>query len=122
MSKKVLVVEDFEDSRNFMKILLEISGYSVYVATNGFEAVEKVENDPPDLILMDIAMPIMDGLTATLQIRKKFDARKLPIIAVSGQGSSYYERAIAAGCNEMIDKPVDFERLEPVIKQYLQAH
>lgn len=117
MGKKVLVVEDYEDSREFLKFLLEYYGCQVTEAANGYEAVEAVKKQLPDLILMDISMPVMDGLTATRKIRER--NRKLPIIAVTAQGHSYYKKAIEAGCNDLIDKPLDFNTLQPFLKQYL---
>jgi CheY-like chemotaxis protein len=119
MGKKVLVVEDYEDSREFLKFLLEYNGCQVVEAANGFEAVEAVKNQVPDLILMDISMPVMDGLTATRKIREQPSGRKLPIIAVTAQGHSYYKKAIEAGCDDLIDKPLDFSTLQPFLKQYL---
>ena len=121
MAKKVLIVEDYEDTREFMKILLESYGYKVIEAADGIEAIDRVKQYHPDLILMDISLPVVDGLTATRAIRE-FDADyKVPIIAVTAFGKNYYTKAIEAGCNDLIDKPVDFDSLEPILKSYL-AH
>ncbi len=121
MSKKVLIVEDYEDTRNFMKFLLEGYGYKVFEATDGREAVESVKKDFPDLVLMDMAMPQMDGLTATRIIRTCDGASKLPIIAVSAHGESYYRKAIEAGCDDLINKPLDFDKLDTILHHYLAA-
>ena len=119
MAKKVLIVEDYEDTREFMKILLESYGYKVIEAADGIEAIDRVKQYHPDLILMDISLPVVDGLTATRAIRE-FDAdSKVPIIAVTAFGKNYYKKAIEAGCNDLIDKPVDFDSLEPILKSYL---
>ena len=123
MGKKVLVVEDYEDTREFMKLLLESYGYQVVEAADGIEAVDRAKQQHPDLILMDISLPFVDGLTATRTIRQfvfKKDAN-VPIIAVTAFGKTYYDRAIAAGCNDLIDKPIDFDMLEPILHQYLAA-
>lgn len=122
MAKKVLIVEDYEDTREFMKILLESYGYKVIEAADGIEAIDRVKQHHPDLILMDISLPVVDGLTATRAIRE-FDeeSRRVPIIAVTAFGKNYYKKAIEAGCNDLIDKPVDFDSLEPILKSYL-AH
>lgn len=122
MAKKVLIVEDYEDTREFMKILLESYGYKVIEAADGIEAIDRVRQHHPDLILMDISLPVVDGLTATRAIRE-FDeqSRTVPIIAVTAFGKNYYKKAIEAGCNDLIDKPVDFDSLEPILKSYL-AH
>jgi len=119
MGMKVLVVEDYEDSRGFLKFLLEYYGCQVAEAANGYEAVEAVKRQLPDLILMDISMPVMDGLTATRKIRETDDKSTLPIIAITAQGHSYYKKAIEAGCNDLLDKPLDFSVLQPVLKRYL---
>jgi len=119
MSKKVLIVEDYEDTRNFMKFLIESYGYQVIVAADGIEAIHQTKQLCPDLILMDISLPMVDGLTATRTIRESNSAAKLPIIALTAFGKSYYKRAIDAGCNDLIDKPVDFDTLKPVLSHYL---
>ncbi len=119
MSKIVLIVEDYEDSRNFMKYLVESYGYEVIEAGDGIEAIDKFKQFHPDLILMDISLPMVDGLTTTKTIREFEDSSKVPIIAVTAFGGLYYKQAIEAGCNDLIDKPVDFEMLAPVINQYL---
>lgn len=121
MSKKVLIVEDYEDTREFMKILLESYGYKVIEAADGIEAIDRVKQHHPDLILMDISLPIVDGLTATRAIREFEADNNVPIIAVTAFGQNYYNKAIEAGCNDLIDKPVDFDTLEPILSSYL-AH
>jgi CheY-like chemotaxis protein len=119
MAKTVLVVEDYVDTRDLMKFLLEGCGYNVIEAADGQEAVESVKKKFPDLILMDLSLPVIDGLTATRAIRKFDGAGKLPIIAVTAYGNSYYRRAIEAGCDDLINKPLDFDKLQPVLEQYL---
>jgi CheY-like chemotaxis protein len=121
MSKKILVVEDYEDVRSFMKYLLEDRGYQVYEAGDGIEAFDRFKQNHPDLILMDISLPEVDGLTATKAIRElEADGENIPIIAVTAFGRLYYKKAMEAGCNELIDKPVDFDSIETVIHQYLE--
>ena len=123
MAKQVLIVEDYEDTREFMKILLESYGYTVIEAGDGIEAIDRVKQYHPDLILMDISLPLVDGLTATRTIRQ-FESQtktKVPIIAITAFGKNYYSKAMEAGCNDLIDKPVDFDTLEPILKSYL-AH
>jgi CheY-like chemotaxis protein len=119
MAKTVLIVEDYADIRTMMKFLVERFGYQVTEAANGQEAVESVKRDPPDLILMDLSLPVMDGLTATQIIRKFEGIGKVPIIAVTAYGNSYYRRAMEAGCDDLINKPLDFDNLEPILEQYL---
>lgn len=119
MAKTVLVVEDYVDTRDLMKFLLEGCGYNVIEAADGQEAVDSVKRKFPDLILMDLSLPVMDGLTATRLIRKCDGGGKLPIIAVTAYGNSYYRKAIEAGCDDLINKPLDFNKLQPVLEQYL---
>jgi CheY-like chemotaxis protein len=116
--KKILVVEDYADARSFMKFVVEGYGYSVIEAANGQEAVETVKHESPDLILMDLAMPVMDGFTATRIIRES-EGNKTPIIAVTAYGSTCYKQAMEAGCNDLVDKPIDFDKLKPVLNKYL---
>lgn len=120
MSKKVLIVDDYADTRSFMKFLIESYGYQALEAADGQEAVESVQRQIPDLVLMDLAMPIMDGLAATRVIRGFDGTTKLPIIAVTAHGQSYYRMALEAGCDDLINKPLDFAALEPVLHQYLE--
>ncbi len=119
MAKTVLVVEDYADTRTMMKFLLQSFGFVVIEAADGQEAVEKAQTNVPDLILMDLSLPVMDGLTATQTIRKFNGFGKIPIIAVTAYGNSYYRQAIEAGCDDLINKPLDFDKLEPILNQYL---
>ena len=119
MSKKVLIAEDYADTRSFMKFLVESYGYQALEANDGQEAIATVQREHPDLILMDLSMPNMDGLAATRVIRGFDGMRQLPIIAVTAYGESYYRQAMEAGCDDLINKPLDFDTLEPVLNQYL---
>jgi two-component system, sensor histidine kinase len=119
MPKTVLIVEDYADVRMMMKILVHRYGYDVIEAGDGREALEKTKQFHPDLILMDISMPIMDGLSATQIIRTLDVGAKIPILAVTAFGNSYHKKAIEAGCNDVIQKPLDFDALEPLLRQYL---
>ena len=116
----VLLVEDTEDNRFMMRRLLEMAGYRVVEATNGEEAVRRAEADQPDLILMDLSLPVIDGLAATRAIRKLNGLSKTPIIAVSAHDTSDFQSdALAAGCDSYITKPIDFSQLEQLIARLL---
>ncbi|MBX7174614.1 MAG: response regulator [Pyrinomonadaceae bacterium] len=117
--KRVLVVEDYADTRALMRYLLQNFGYEVLEATDGQDAINKIKENSVDLILMDISMPVMDGLTATQIIRQFEGFTKTPIIAVTAYGKSYYRQAIEAGCDDLINKPLDFNNLKPLLEQYL---
>jgi CheY-like chemotaxis protein len=120
MAKKVLIVEDYADTRRFMKTLVESYGYRVIEAADGEEAVQIAQFGHPDLILMDLAMPIMDGLATTRVIRGFEDGANLPIIAVSAFGDDFYIQALEAGCNDVVFKPLEISKLESVLNQYLE--
>ena len=119
MKSKVLVVEDYADTREFMKFLLQDYGFDVAEATNGYEAIEAVRQQAPDLILMDISMPGMDGLTAARKIREQSGSCNPPIIAITAYGEAARRKALEAGCDASLSKPIDFEDLEPVLARYL---
>jgi two-component system, cell cycle response regulator DivK len=116
----VLLVEDTEDNRFMMRRLLEMTGYRVVEATNGEEAVRLAKAECPQLILMDLSLPVIDGLAATRLIRKLADCQSTPIIAVSAHDTADFQsEAIQAGCNCYITKPIDFNQLEAMIGQLL---
>lgn len=116
----VLLVEDTEDNRFMMRRLLEMSGYRVVEATNGDEAVKVAEKEAPGLILMDLSLPVIDGLAATRLIRKLPKLEKTPIIAVSAHDTTdFLTEALQAGCNSYITKPIDFNELEQLIVREL---
>ena len=112
----VLLVEDTEDNRFMMRRLLEMTGYRVVEAMNGEEAVKLAQAESPELILMDLSLPVIDGLAATRLIRKLPDFKSTPIIAVSAHDTSDFQsEAIDAGCNSYLTKPIDFNELEQLI-------
>lgn len=118
----ILVAEDDEDNRFIMKTLLEMRGYHVVTAANGYEALAQTERERPDLILMDLRMPLLNGLATTRQLRQHTDARlrQLPVIALSAYDPAQHRAvAIAAGCNEYVTKPIDYDGLEKLIETFL---
>jgi CheY-like chemotaxis protein len=117
----VLLVEDTEDNRFMMRRLLEMTGYRVVEAMNGEQAVSLAKDELPSLILMDLSLPVIDGLAATRLIRKLPNLESTPIIAVSAHDTSDFQsEAIQAGCNSYVTKPIDFSELEELISQLLQ--
>jgi two-component system cell cycle response regulator DivK len=113
----IMVVEDYEDTRLMLKQALEIKGYRVLEAVNGREAVEIAGREHPDLILMDLDLPILDGIAATQRIRKQSD---VPIIAVTAYPMSFTRvKAFSEGCNEYMAKPIDFEQMDNLLSRYL---
>ena len=119
--KKILIVEDTEDGMEIMTRSLE-KDYLVVKAYNGKEALEKTISEKPDLILMDILLPVMDGLTVTRKIRQLPDIDHIPIIAVSASIMSYNVKdALQAGCNELMPKPVRPGLLREKVHNRLKA-
>ena len=115
----ILVVEDFEDSRFSLCRLLEMSGHAVLEARDGAEAIAAAVGERPDLVLMDVSLPDIDGITATERIRTELGP-ELPIIILSAHDAEqFYERATAAGCDDYVTKPLDFDRLERLIHHYV---
>jgi two-component system cell cycle response regulator DivK len=117
----ILVVDDFEDTRLLLRTWLRKKGYRVVEAENGNEAIAKAREIEPDLIIMDVEMPELDGLSATRQIRALKDSAVLPIIAVSAYGADQFrEQALSAGCNEYVSTPFEPDELEKLIHSLLE--
>lgn len=114
--RTVLIVEDEEDIRFLLRAVLESEGYRVVEATTGKEAVSSAVELTPQLILMDISLPLLDGLSATRQIKAEETLRDVPIVAVSAYHTAR-RRAIQAGCNDLVGKPVDIEELKAVVRR-----
>lgn len=119
---RVLLVEDTEDIRQMMKKLLELSGFQVVEATNGKEAVELAARVRPQIILMDLSLPLIDGIAATRQIRSLPGLGDVPIVAVSAHDTAdFHSDARAAGCNVYITKPIDYPELEAIVNGLLSS-
>src|SRR3984893_13697925 len=120
MSKRILVVEDQEDNRRIVRDLLAANDYEMTEAENGEEALAAVAKDRPELILMDIQLPVMDGYEATRRIKADPSLCSIPIIAVTSYAlSGDEEKARAAGCNDFVPKPYSPRQLLAKIRQYL---
>ena len=117
---KILLVEDFDDTRLMMKMWLEKRGYRVIEAETGEEAISLAQSESPDLIIMDVMMPGMNGLDATQQIRQYQALRRTPIVAVSAYGADEYRGlALQAGCNEYVSTPFEPHALAQLIDTLL---
>ncbi len=118
-SRTILVVDDFDDTRLLLRTWLERRGFRVVEAANGLQAIDQADTESPDLIIMDMQMPELDGLSATRRIRKSHDS--VPILAVSAYGADQFrEQALAAGCNEYVSTPFEPALLEKVIRSLVQ--
>jgi CheY-like chemotaxis protein len=116
--KTVLVVEDYDDSRFMLGRLLEMSGYRVLEAADGREGVRVAESECPDVVLMDLQMPVLDGFTATSLIRRIESICNVPVIAISAQSTEEFISAAAlVGCDRFVPKPVEFDQLLEVIRE-----
>jgi two-component system cell cycle response regulator DivK len=120
MSKRILVVEDQEDNRQIIRDMLSATDYEIAEAENGEEALAAVATQRPDLILMDIQMPVMDGYEATRRIKVDPALRTIPIIAITSYALSGDEqKAREAGCDDYVPKPYSPRELLAKIRQYL---
>jgi two-component system, cell cycle response regulator DivK len=121
-TRTIMVVEDYDDTRALLKKGLEGLGYSVLEASNGQEAVDIAERERPDLILMDLDLPILDGIAATQRIRQQAELETVPIVAVTAYPMSYtHVKAFAKGCNEYMPKPIDMTELANLVNRYLST-
>ena len=118
----VLVVEDYQDAREMYTAYLQFSGYRVAEATNGVEAIEQAQELMPDIILMDLALPKMDGWEATRRLKNDDRTRNIPIVALTGHAlAGHAEGARQAGCDSFVTKPCLPDALVAEIKRMLGA-
>jgi len=122
MSYKILICEDNEKNRRLMKDLLEYHGYEVYLSENGEEGIEMAKRAKPDLILMDMQMPVLDGFEAIKKIRQDKEIKHLKIIAVTSFAMpTDKERVLQAGADYYIAKPIDTRTLPEIIKRVIEG-
>ncbi|MGD8983882.1 MAG: response regulator [Desulfobacteraceae bacterium] len=118
--KKILIVEDVDLNRDLVVQLLE-DKYHVIEAVNGQEGVEVADRERPDLILMDLSLPVMDGWEATRRLKASDDLRLIPVIALTAHAmKGDEEKALAAGCDDYLVKPLDEDELMAKIAKYLE--
>jgi len=122
MSKRILIVEDQEDNRAILRDLLSQAGYDLIEAADGGEGVELAQKERPDLILMDIQLPVIDGYEATRRIKGNAALKSIPIIAVTSYALSGDEaKARAAGCDGYVTKPFSPRDLLAKVREYMPA-
>ena len=118
---KILYVEDNPDNVYMLTRRLKKKGFELIIAGDGQEGIDKALEERPDLILMDLSLPTMDGWTATAEIKKIEEVKDIPIIALSAHAMpEHRDRAIKAGCSDYDTKPVDIKRLLSKIGQYIE--
>ena len=118
---KILYVEDNPDNVYMLTRRLKKKGFELIIAGDGQEGIDKAIEENPDLILMDLSLPTMDGWTATAKIKEIEQVKDIPIIALSAHAMpEHRDRAIKAGCSDYDTKPVDIKRLLGKIGQYIE--
>jgi CheY-like chemotaxis protein len=118
--RTILVVDDNEDSIFILKHFLKKLGYNIIIAKNGQEGIDKAFDEKPDLIIMDIMMPVLDGYEATRKIRLNEDFKKIPIIALTAHASIVDKsKTFASGCNDYLAKPIALNKLNSIIEKWL---
>jgi CheY-like chemotaxis protein len=119
MSKKILIVEDTRDISEALKLLIEMHGYVVATASSGFAALQMVKNDPPDLIVMDLAMPDLGGEEVVAEIRSDPSYASVPILCVSSYTEGQEAQLLAVGFNEVFSKSAFIISYGPTLRRYL---
>ena len=118
---KILYVEDNPDNVYMLTRRLKKKGFELIIAGDGQEGIDKAIEENPDLILMDLSLPTMDGWTATTKIKEIEEVKDIPIIALSAHAMpEHRDRALKAGCSDYDTKPVDIKRLLSKIGQYIK--
>ena len=121
MAKKVLVVEDHADIRKMMAIYLKMFKYEVIEAADGYEAVEKALEHKPDAVLLDLAMPVLDGVDSARAMRRSEELADMPIVCITAYMDFYEDRAMKAGCDPVLRKPIDFSQLDSLLKEHMST-
>jgi CheY-like chemotaxis protein len=113
---KILIAEDSADGREMMSMLLSLKGYEVVAAENGIEAVKVALEKRPDLILMDLELPKLNGIDVARNLRRHNQLKNTPIIIVTGHDPVLHrQHALEAGCTDYLLKPIDFDRLDSIL-------
>jgi CheY-like chemotaxis protein len=107
----ILVVDDIADNLVLMQLVLESEGYQVELADSGDAAIASIRTARPDLVLLDVMMPDMNGFEVTQRLRQDKDCSRLPIVLLTADRSINFEQALAAGANDIITKPIDMDHL-----------
>lgn len=120
MNKRILIVEDNEQNLYLATFLLKKSGYEIIAATDGLEAIDKIIAEKPDLVLMDMQLPEMNGYEATKRIKSITEINHIPIVAITSYAmAGDREKTLAAGCIAYIEKPFDPDTFVSEIEKYL---
>jgi CheY-like chemotaxis protein len=117
---KILIVEDNEMNRDMLSRRLERKGFTIVMAVDGQQGIEMARSEKPDLVLMDMSLPVMDGWTATRTIKEDSELQTIPVIALTAHAmEGDREKAMAAGCDDYDTKPIELPRLLEKIGKFL---
>jgi len=119
MSKKVLLVDDYADIRKMTRFMIEIFGYDVIEAVDGYDALQQAEEHCPDIVLMDIAMPLVDGITSAKLIHALDSCRNIPIVAITAYGHEYMDRSNDFGFDAVVQKPIEMDHLKNLLRDFI---
>ena len=120
--RTILVAEDSADSREMLQVLLELKGYAVVCAADGHRAIKVAMQTIPDLILIDLQLPGLDGVSVAKELRLHPELHSVPIIIISGHDPAKYRTdALRAGCDDYLLKPIDFDRLDQILHERIPA-
>ncbi|MDR4507078.1 MAG: response regulator [Candidatus Brocadiaceae bacterium] len=121
--KNVMVVEDNEKNRKLMRVILKAKGYNVIEAATGEEAISTLQKQKPDIILMDIQLPGIDGMTLAKQIKEDKNTKDIPILAVTAHAMKGDEQKfLDCGCNGYISKPINTRELPDIVEQHIRKN
>jgi len=121
ISRVILVVDDQADNRDLLNTFLSSRGYGVVEACNGMEAIKAATKECPDLIIMDLSMPVMDGFNAVRVLREIPETSTVPVVACTAYDTATHrEQALSVGFNEVLSKPINFNQLNSMVAQLLE--
>ena len=120
--KKILVVDDYDDCRALLSLCINLFGYEVFEVPTAHEAVERATSVHPDLIMMDLRLPEMNGAEATARLKANPSTRDIPLLVITADAAGIdTRRALHAGAAEILHKPLDLTKLPIVLRRYLSA-
>lgn len=113
----ILVADDSDDTRQMLCTLLGMKGYRVIEASDGERAVQATQDETPDLVLLDLGLPRLNGLSVIRRLRNELNLIEVPVVVITGY-DKHFETAVAAGCDDYLLKPIDFDRLDAILDYY----
>lgn len=114
----ILIADDSDDTRQMLQVLLAGRGYRVLEASDGEQAVERVQRENPGLVLLDLALPRLSGLSVIRRLREEMKLVEVPLVVITGYDDQF-DTALAAGCDDYLVKPIDFDKLNTILNYYV---